>query len=246
MCLDLINAKNVQDVKPGEIVFCRKGQIEKKRFASVDKINQCVFELIYFSRPDSIVFEESVYETRIKMGEKLSQSCKKDIDIVISVPDSGNTAALGFSVASGIPFQFGLMRNHYMGRTFIRPEQRKRTESVRIKLNPIKSVIEGKSIAVIDDSLVRGTTSRKIVQILKERGAKEIHLFLSSPEIKQSCYFGIDTPNRKELITSIKTSSQNANDIGADIVTFLDIEDLKKCLKSPNNYCYACFSAIIR
>jgi len=141
----LINAKNIVDVEPGEIIFCKKGKIEKKRFAFTKKINQCVFELIYFSRPDSIVFGESVYQSRIKMGEKLASLRKKDVDVVISVPDSGNSAALGFSEASGIPFQFGLMRNHYMGRTFIKPEQKNRTESVRIKLNPIKSVIDGKS-----------------------------------------------------------------------------------------------------
>ncbi|HOV13508.1 MAG TPA: amidophosphoribosyltransferase, partial [Spirochaetota bacterium] len=221
--LDLINAKNIVDVEPGEIIFCKKGKIEKKRFAFTKKINQCVFELIYFSRPDSIVFGESVYQSRIKMGEKLASLRKKDVDVVISVPDSGNSAALGFSEASGIPFQFGLMRNHYMGRTFIKPEQKNRTESVRIKLNPIKSVIDGKSIAVIDESLVRGTTSRKIVQILKESGAKEIHLFLSSPEIKHSCHFGIDTPTRKELISSSKTPEEIAKEIGADSVTFLNI-----------------------
>lgn len=240
--LDLINAKNIVEVEPGEIIIAKNGKIEKKRYALTQKISRCIFELIYFSRPDSIVFGESVYESRLKMGEKLSKASKVNPDIVISVPDSGTTAALGFSKASGIPFQFGLMRNHYMGRTFIKPEQKKRTESVRIKLNPIKSVIEGKSIAVIDDSLVRGTTSRKIVQILKEAGAKEVHLFLSSPEIKFSCHFGIDTPTRKELISSSKTPSEVAKEIGADSVTFLDIEDLKQCVAEPEKYCYACYT----
>lgn len=240
--LDLINARNIVDVEPGEIIYCKKGKIEKRKYAFTKKLNQCVFELIYFSRPDSIVFGESVYESRVKMGQKLANSKKCSPDIVISVPDSGNSAALGFSIASGIPFQFGLMRNHYMGRTFIKPEQKKRTESVRIKLNPIKSVINGKSVAVVDDSLVRGTTSRKIVQILKEAGAKEVHLFLSSPEIKYSCHFGIDTPTSKELISSSKTPEQIAKEIGADSVTFLSIEDLKGCLNKPDDYCYACYS----
>ncbi|MCK4796554.1 MAG: amidophosphoribosyltransferase [Spirochaetes bacterium] len=239
--LDLVGAKYISEVEPGEIIFCKNGKLKKKKFAISSKITQCIFELIYFSRPDSIVFGESVHEVRIKMGGKLAHLRKVDTDMVIAIPDSGNSAALGFSRASGIPFELGLIRNHYTGRTFIRPGQDKREEGVKIKLNPIKSVINGKSIAVVDDSLVRGTTSTKIVKMLREAGAKEIHLFLSSPGIKFSCFFGIDTPTRKELISSHSTPAEIAKIIGADSVTFLRIEDLKECLKCPEKYCYACF-----
>ena len=239
---DLLGATDVTEIEPGEIVFCKKGKLEKKRFAIAQKITQCVFELIYFSRPDSIVFKESVHDVRLKMGATLPSLKKINPDIVISVPDSGNSAALGFSRESSIPFEFGLIRNHYTGRTFIKPDQKNRIEGVKIKLNPLKSVINGKSVAVIDDSLVRGTTSSKIVKMLKEGGAKEVHLFLSSPEIKKSCFFGIDTPTESELISSNETPDTIAKIIGADSVTFLTIDDLKSCLKEPDKFCFACFN----
>lgn len=240
--LDLIGAKFINEVNPGEIIFCKNGEItEKVEFTDSDKKRQCVFELIYFSRPDSIVFGESVHEVRIKMGEKLALACKINPDIVIPVPDSGNSAALGFSRAIGKPFEFGLIRNHYTGRTFIKPGQDIRKESVKVKLNPIKSVINNKSIAVIDDSLVRGTTSSKIVRMLKEAGAREVHMFLSSPEIKYSCFYGINTPTREELISANHSREKIAEMIGADSVNFLKIEDLRECLEKPDNYCYACF-----
>ncbi len=240
--LDLIGAKNVVDIKPGEMVIAKGTSIEKKQFAVEGASKQCVFELIYFSRPDSIVFGESVHQVRLRMGAILSKLIDKKIDIVIPVPDSGNSAALGFSAASGVPFDFGLIRNHYTGRTFIKPGQNKRKESVRIKLNPIRSVIERKVLAVIDDSLVRGTTSSKIVQILKEAGAKEVHLFLSSPEIKYSCYYGIDTPSRDELISSSNSPEKISKIIGADSVSFMPVEKLRECLGEPNKFCYACFN----
>lgn len=240
--LDLVGAEYIADVEPGEIIFCKNGKLEKKRFAESKKITQCVFELIYFSRPDSRVFNESVHEVRIKMGEKLANRRKKDHDLVIAVPDSGNSAALGFSRASGIHFDFGLIRNHYTGRTFIKPGQSKRIESVKIKLNPINTVIKDKSIAVIDDSLVRGTTSSKIVKMLKNAGAKEVHFYLSSPGIKYSCFFGIDTPTREELISANLEPHEVAKKIGAESVTFLSIEDMKECYNDPSKYCYACFN----
>lgn len=239
--MDLVGAKNIKEVEPGEIVFCKNGEITKTRFVQAKKLNQCVFELIYFARPDSFVFGESVHVTRLKMGAKLSKLNKNKIDIVISVPDSGNSAALGFSKESNVDFDYGLIRNHYTGRTFIKPEQKVRTESVKIKLNPIKSVIEGKSVAVVDDSLVRGTTSRKIVNMLKEAGAKEVHLFLSSPEIKHSCFFGINTPTEKELISSRFDPIEIAKELGADSVTFIGIKELRECLSEPDKFCYACF-----
>ena len=240
--LDLIGAKFIDEVNPGEIIFCKNGEIiEKIKFTDCDEKKQCVFELIYFSRPDSMIFGESVHEVRIKMGEKLALVCKNDVDIVIPVPDSGNSAALGFSRAIGKPFEFGLIRNHYTGRTFIKPGQNMRVESVRIKLNPIKSIIKGKSLAVIDDSLVRGTTSSKIVKMLRYAGAKEVHFYLSSPSILYSCFYGIDTPTREELISSKNSPEKIAEIIGADSVTFLDINNMRDCLTEPDKYCYACF-----
>ncbi|MBP7553327.1 MAG: amidophosphoribosyltransferase [Spirochaetes bacterium] len=239
--LDLIGAVNYTEVEPGQIVYCSSGKIRKVKFANSGKITQCAFELIYFSRPDSIIFGESVHEVRTKMGECLAKAAKIKPDIVIPVPDSGNSAALGFSRYSGIPFEFGLIRNHYTGRSFIKPEQKDRIESVKIKLNPIKSVIQGKTVAVIDDSLVRGTTSSKISKMLRDAGAKEVHFFLSSPEIKGGCYFGIDTPTDKELISFENSPDEVAKIINADSVTFLPIEYLKSCFKEPDKYCYACF-----
>ncbi len=240
--LDLIGAKNVKEVNPGELIIAKGREVTVKQYATAENIRQCVFELIYFSRPDSIVFGESVHQVRLKMGAELSHLINKKIDMVLPVPDSGNSAALGFSAESGITFDFGLIRNHYTGRTFIKPGQNKRKESVRIKLNPIRSVIEGKVLAVIDDSLVRGTTSSKIVQILKEAGAKEVHMFLTSPEIKYSCFYGIDTPSREELISSANSPAQIAGIIGADSVSFLPVSKLKSCLKNPSDFCYACFT----
>ena len=172
----------------------------------------------------------------------LAKNRKKDTDIVISVPDSGNIAALGFSRESGIPFDMGLMRNHYTGRTFIRTTQKQREEAVKIKLNPIKSVIEGKTISIVDDSIVRGTTSKKIIKMLRDAGAKEIHMYLSSPEVLGCCYYGINTPTTKELISTNHTPEEIAKIIGADSVTFLRLEDLRACLKDPDSFCYACFN----
>ncbi|MCG8573013.1 MAG: amidophosphoribosyltransferase [Spirochaetes bacterium] len=240
--LDIIGAKNIKEVEPGEIIFCHNGKIEKKHNMGSSKKAQCIFELIYFSRPDSKVFGETVHDFRLKIGACLAKKCQLKPDIVIPVPDSGNSAAMGFAREAAIPFDFGLIRNHYTGRTFIKPGQQKRVEGVRLKLNPVKTVINGKSIAVIDDSLVRGTTSSKIVEILKDAGAKEVHLFLSSPEIKYSCFFGIDTPTRKELISSKLKPEEIAAQIGADSVTFLTIEDLKISVENPGDYCYACFN----
>ncbi len=240
--LDIMGAEYIADVEPGEIIFCKNGEIEKQRFAISNKVTQCIFELIYFARPDSYVFGESVYEARLKMGEKLAKARMCDPDIVIAVPDSGTSAALGFAREAGIPYEIGLIRNHYTGRTFIKPGQNVREESVRIKLNPVKSVIKGKKLAVIDDSLVRGTTSSKIVKLLKSAGAKEVHLFLSSPGITHSCFFGIDTPTKKELLSANHSPEEIAKIIGADSVTFLNIEDLKQCVKNPDKFCFACFT----
>ncbi len=239
--LDLISAKNVRELEPGEIIFCKEGVAESKFLPNIQPPKQCIFELVYIARPDSTVFGESVHTARVNMGKKLAIINKNEVDVVIAVPDSGNVAALGFSKESGVGLDYGLIRNHYIGRTFIRPTQDMRSFAVRIKLNPVKPVVDGKRMAVIDDSLVRGTTSKRIVKMLKEAGAKEVHMFLSSPEVKHSCFFGIDTPTEKELISANKNPEEVAKEIGADSVTFLRVEDLKGCVKEPDKFCFACF-----
>lgn len=241
--LNVLGVTDINFLEPGELIICENGEIKQRlRYSDKKKASQCVFELVYFARPDSSVFSESVHQFRFNSGRMLAKNRKKDTDIVISVPDSGNIAALGFSRESGIPFDMGLMRNHYAGRTFIKTTQKQREEAVKIKLNPIKSVIEGKTISIVDDSIVRGTTSKQIIKMLREAGAKEIHMYLSSPEVLGCCYYGIDTPSTEELISNNHTPDEIAKIIGADSVTFLQLEDLRACLKSPDSFCYACFN----
>ena len=241
--LNILGVTDIKFLEPGELIICENGEIKQKlHYSDKKKASQCVFELVYFARPDSSVFSESVHQFRFNSGRLLAKNRKKDTDIVISVPDSGNIAALGFSRESGIPFDMGLMRNHYTGRTFIRTTQKQREEAVKIKLNPIKSVIEGKTISIVDDSIVRGTTSKKIIKMLRDAGAKEIHMYLSSPEVLGCCYYGINTPTTKELISTNHTPEEIAKIIGADSVTFLRLEDLRACLKDPDSFCYACFN----
>lgn len=243
--LTIIGAVNIKSVQPGQLLICRDGKI----INDIDLSNgvkpaQCVFELIYFARPDSVVFDEGVYKFRLRVGKKLAERRKVDTDFVIPVPDSGNVSALGFSRESGIPFDLALMRNHYAGRTFIKPGQKLREDSVKMKLNPVSSEIEGKTLSVIDDSLVRGTTSTKIVKMLRDAGAKEIHMYLASPEIIGSCYYGINTPTTEELISTKNTPEEIAKIIGADSVTFLSVDDLKECLTYSDKYCYGCFNKV--
>ena len=241
--LNVLGVTDINFLEPGELIICENGEIKQKlHYSDKKKASQCVFELVYFARPDSSVFSESVHQFRFNSGRMLAKNRKKDTDIVISVPDSGNIAALGFARESGIPFDMGLMRNHYAGRTFIKTTQKQREEAVKIKLNPIKSVIEGKTISIVDDSIVRGTTSKQIIKMLREAGAKEIHMYLSSPEVLGCCYYGIDTPSTEELISNKHTPDEIAKIIGADSVTFLQLEDLRACLKDPDSYCYACFN----
>jgi len=200
-----------------------------------------VFELIYFSRPDSEVFGESVDQVRRRLGRTLAAEHPAEADIVIAVPDSSNSAALGYSEASGIPFELGLIRNHYVGRTFIAPQQMKRDFGVNLKFNPVRRILEGKSVVVVDDSIVRGTTSRSLVAMLRSAGAREIHLRVSSPPIGWSCYYGIDTPNRKELIASSHTVEEIRRYLHVDSLGYLSMEGLKSCVARPDDHCYACF-----
>jgi len=202
----------------------------------------CIFELIYFARPDSEVFGRTVHMARKKMGEMLARSDTVKADIVIAVPDSGNSAALGYSHASGIPLEQGLTRNHYMGRTFIQPTPAMREAGVRMKLHPVREAIAGKRVVVIDDSLVRGTTSRQIVKLLREAGAREIHLRLCSPPVRYPCFYGIDIPTHEELISNRLDPEGIAREIEADSVQFLSMDDLRQCVPNPGDFCYACFS----
>lgn len=240
--LDILQVSEYRSVEPGEIVTASRSGTRSVRFAEPQKLSQCVFELIYFARPDSSVFDEPIHEMRKNMGRALAEEETFGGDIVVPVPDSGNIAALGYAEHSGLPFEMGLARNHYAGRSFIMPEASQREFAVRMKLHPVASAIRGKRVILIDDSLVRGTTSRILVKLIREAGAREVHLRLSSPEIKWPCFFGIDIPTRKELISNAMTPEQIASFIGADSVRFLSMEKLKSCVRTHEKYCFACFT----
>jgi len=247
--LDMLDMVDYREVEPGEIIIIDKRGIRSEHLGRAEQLGKCVFELIYFARPDSLVFDESVYASRKKMGAALAKAdtemlekIDRDNTIVVPVPTSGNTAALGYAEASGIPFEIGLTRNHYVGRSFIMPSTAQRELVVKMKLHPVKEIIKGKTIILIDDSLVRGTTSKILVQLLKDAGAAKVHLRLSSPEIKWPCYFGIDVPTRSELISNSLTNAEIAQTVGADTVRFLNIQDLSTCVRGPEDYCTGCFS----
>lgn len=240
--LDTLGVTEYRSVKAGEIIVADKDGTRSEMFAAYLHMKQCIFELIYFARPDSSVFDTSVHVTRKRMGAALAACDTVRGDIVVPVPDSGNIAALGYAEASGLPFEMGLQRNHYAGRSFIMPTTAERELAVRMKLHPVKTAVLGKRIILIDDSIVRGTTSRTLVKLLKDAGAKEVHLRLSSPEIKWPCYFGIDTPTRTELISNRKNAEELALYIGADSVMYLPIDRLASCVANPDEFCYACFS----
>ncbi|MFP4383120.1 MAG: amidophosphoribosyltransferase [Spirochaetia bacterium] len=242
--LDILGISEYREVKPGEIITINNAGITSD-FLPRAKTSQCVFELIYFARPDSKVFNESVYLARKKMGRALAQTDREsDIrgDVVVPVPDSGNIAAIGYAEESGVPFDLSLTRNHYAGRSFIMPTNAGRELVVRMKLHPVVESIKGKRVILVDDSLVRGTTAKILVDLIRKAGAREIHLRLSSPEIRWSCFFGIDTPTRKELISNWHSPEKIAEDIGADSVIFLSIPKLMQCFPDPEKFCYACFN----
>lgn len=243
--LDTIGAEFVRDVEPGEMVVIDETGLKSYRFAPLDKKALCIFEYIYFARPDSVIDGQSVYQARLAMGRQLARESGFKADMVISVPDSGTAAAIGFSYEAGIPYAEGLIKNRYIGRTFIQPEQKKRDLGVRIKLNAVKSIVNNKSIVLVDDSIVRGTTSGKIVRMLKEAGAKEIHMCVSSPPISFPCYYGIDTSIRKELIASSKAVEEIRQFIGADSLHYISLEGLYQSLSDVkyDDMCYACFNS---
>jgi amidophosphoribosyltransferase len=239
---DLIGATYIRDIEPGEVFIMGEQGLRSLRLNNTRKAF-CVFEFIYFSRPDSNIFGSvNVNEMRKEFGRQLARESVTDADLVIPVPDSGVPAAIGFSEESNIPFDFGLIRNHYVGRTFIEPQNHIRHFGVKIKLNPVRQLLEGKKLIVIDDSIVRGTTSKKIVKMLREGGgAKEVHLKISSPPTIAPCFYGIDTPTRQELIASSHLIEEIKKYITADSLAYLSLEGLKGIIPEPHNYCTACF-----
>ncbi|MFM1773971.1 MAG: Amidophosphoribosyltransferase precursor [Acidobacteriota bacterium] len=242
---DLIGATYDREVAPGELIQIHQGLLESLSPLEKRAPKPCVFEHVYFSRPDSFVFGHSVMKARREMGRLLAQRHPAPADLVIPVPDSGVAAALGFAEASGIPMDFGLIRNHYVGRTFIEPKQSIRSFGVRIKLNPVRHLIEGKRVVLIDDSIVRGTTSKKIVEMVRQAGAREVHFRVSSPPTTHSCFYGIDTPSRENLIASHMNNEAMNQFIGSDTLAFLTLEDLSQAVQDPaqgEGYCYACFN----
>ena len=238
---ELVGAEFIRDVKPGEMLIFENEKIKSEMiFKSAPK--QCIFEYIYFARPDSNVFGKNVYSTRKQMGRELARELPVEADMVVPVPDSGVAAALGYAQESGIPFEMAIMRNHYVGRTFIEPTQEIRDLKVKMKLSPIKHKIEGKKLVVIDDSIVRGTTSRRIVRMLRDAGAKEVHMRIASPATIGPCYYGVDTPTREELIASKMSTEEICKYIEADSLAYLSINSIVKAIEdNKETYCFACF-----
>ena len=242
--LTAVGAEFVRDVLPGEIlVFSESGVESRKEHCDKQKRKTCIFEYIYFARPDSVIDGVSVSKSRVRAGEILAENYPADADIVIGVPDSGLEAALGFSRASGIPYGIGLIKNKYIGRTFISPGQNERMDRVRIKLSPVKNVIEGKRVVLIDDSIVRGTTSKRIVKLLREAGAKEIHMRISAPPFLHPCYYGTDIDSEENLIACHHSMEEIAEIIGVDSLGYLPLENLNQLVESED-YCAACFNGV--
>jgi amidophosphoribosyltransferase len=242
--LDLIEARFIREVQPGEmLIFTNDGEMTSLFPFKAVEPTPCIFEYVYFARPDSNVFGRNVYQVRKDLGRILAREHQVEADVVIAVPDSGVPAAMGYAEESGIPFELGLIRNHYVGRTFIEPAQSIRHFGVKIKLNPVRGLLEGKRVVIIDDSIVRGTTSRKIVKMVRNAGAKEVHVRISSPPTSYPCFYGIDTPNRKELISSSHTLEEIRRYITADSLGYLSEEGLTAATGLKNgSFCTACFT----
>ncbi len=238
---DLVGAEFVRDVRPGEMLTFEEGKEPVSEQLFEPDYHPCAFEYIYFARPDSIIDGKNVYQMRLQMGKKLAQEEPADVDLVLPVPDSGVAAAKGYADEIGVPFEMGIVRNHYIGRTFIEPTQEIRDLKVKLKLSPVRHIIRGKKVAIVDDSLVRGTTSKQIVRMLREAGAAEVHMRISAPEIKYPCRYGIDTPTKEELISNKLDADEIANDIGADSLGFLSLEGLREALGKDRTYSLVSF-----
>ncbi len=244
---DLIEADYLRDVEPGEVVVIEKGGMTSHKLADPTAQTFCVFEHVYFARPDSLVNGRSVYRARERMGQRLAQEAPADADVVIPVPDSGVPAAVGYSRKIGIPFEMGLIRSHYVGRTFIEPQDSIRHFGVRLKLSPVRALVDGKRVIVVDDSLVRGTTSRKIVKMLRGAGAREVHLRISAPPTTNPCYYGIDTPTRSELVASSHSIDEINKYVTSDSLAYLSHEGMMEAVAGAaaaegRGYCSACFT----
>ncbi|HTM57489.1 MAG TPA: amidophosphoribosyltransferase, partial [Candidatus Udaeobacter sp.] len=241
--LDLVGADFVRDVEPGELVrLDPQGMRARRAFPEAQPLQQCIFEHIYFSRPDSRVFGEGVDRVRRRIGHQLAKEQPAPGDVVIAVPDSSNSIALGYSEESGIRYELGLIRNHYVGRTFIQPHQAGRDSSVRVKFNPVREVLEDQRVVVVDDSIVRGTTSRKLVRLLRHAGAREVHFRVGSPPVTHPCFYGIDTPSRRELIGALKSVDEIRDFLGVDSLGYLSLEGLLECERDGSRFCRACFT----
>ena len=241
---DLLGANFERDVKPGELVVIGPEGLQSRFYAPAAPQSACIFEHVYFSRPDSLVFGRSVNESREALGRQLAREAPVDADIVCAVPDSGVPAAIGYAAESGLPFRVGLIRSHYIGRTFIEPEQRVRDFGVKLKLNTVRSVLDGKRVILIDDSIVRGTTSRKIVRLVRNAGAREVHMRISCPPTISPCYYGVDTPSKRQLIAANKSVEEIRQFIGADSLAYVSLEGLKKACGEGEHttYCTACYT----
>lgn len=241
--LDIIGAEYLRDVEPGEMVWITEQGLASFHWAQKPQRKLCIFEMIYFARPDSLMNSESLYSYRLRLGRQLAAQSPIEADIVIGVPDSGIPAAIGFSQGSGIPYAEGLIKNRYVGRTFIQPTQTMRESGIRMKLNPLKDVLAGKRVVIVDDSIVRGTTSRKLVKALREAGAVEVHMRISSPPVTHPCFYGIDTDNQDQLIAATKSVEEIAKQIEVDSLAYLSKDGmLKATQEDPNSFCSACFT----
>jgi amidophosphoribosyltransferase len=242
--LDLIDAEYVREVEPGELIVIDRSGLRSFHPFPPEPPSQCIFEHVYFARPDSQVFGGNVLESRLRLGRQLAREAPAEADIVVPVPDSGMGAGLGYAQESGLSFEWGLIRNHYVGRTFIEPKQSIRSFGVKIKLNPVRSILEGKRVVLIDDSIVRGTTSRKIVGMVRNAGAREVHVRISSPPTTGPCYYGIDTPLKSELIAASQSTEEIRQYIAADSLAYLSQQGLLEAVGDAGGrrHCTACFS----
>ncbi len=241
--LDIIDAEFIRDIDPGEIVVLDKDGIRSQMMLSVDRISMCVFELIYFARPDSYLHNKNVFEVRHRLGQELAKESPANADIVISVPDSGTPAAIGYSTESKIPYAEGFIKNRYVGRTFIQPKQETREIGVKLKLNPLRDIIRDKKLVVVDDSIVRGTTSKKIVKMLYNAGAKEVHLRITCPPLLYPCYYGVDMAKRDEFIANHKTLEDIREFLKVDSLKYLSMNGLVRAVgESKEKFCFACFN----
>jgi amidophosphoribosyltransferase len=241
---DLIGAEYERDVKPGELIVVGRDEITSRFYSTSVAQSSCIFEHVYFSRPDSMVFGRPVQTSRENLGRQLAIEAPAEADLVVPVPDSGVTCAMGYSAESGIPFRFALIRNHYVGRTFIEPSQSVRDFGVKLKLNPVRALLEGKRVILVDDSIVRGTTSKKIVRMIRNAGAPEVHMRISCPPTISPCFYGVDTPSKKQLIAANNSVEEIRKYIGADSLAYLSLDGLKRACGDGDNaiYCTACYT----